>query len=126
MNESVRRSKRIFARTPGEQAFDRCLFPFAASFLVTIVLFIIGGIRHRSPSHTRSESALAVQLPDPVWLPWLYFALGLVLAGLWFRALLSLISAWRDPSATVLRFVSCVLLLPFAFMAFTFLSTPFR
>ena len=114
MNETVSRLKRIFARTPGERAFDRCLFPLAVFFVLSIVVGIIG------------ESVLAVSLPSPVWLTWLGFALGLILAVLWFRALFSVISAWRDPSATILRFVSCVLLLPFAYLAFTFVSIPFR
>src|SRR4051812_12968028 len=85
------RRERIFARTPGERAFDRCLFPFALSFVVSIVLGIIGRFRHRSPPHPQTESALTTPLsipvppPTPVWHLWLCFAIGLVLAALWVR-----------------------------------------
>lgn len=123
VNSSFSTSKRIFARTPGERAFDRCLFPYAVFFMFGTALGIIGGLRRRSPSHSRPESVLAVSPPSSAWFPWLTFGLGLILTVLWFRALISVIDAWHDPSAKVLRFVSCILLLPFAYAAFTLVST---
>jgi hypothetical protein len=130
MRESISRSKRIFTRTPGERAFDRCLFPFAVSFVVSFVLGVIGGPWLRSPSRPASELALTTPsqfpLPIPSWHLWLYFALGLVGALLWLRALLTLIGAWRDPSAKIQRFACCFLLIPFASIVYILLSAPFR
>jgi hypothetical protein len=65
-------------------------------------------------------------IPHSAWLVWFPFALGLLFAVLWVRAITSLIAAWSDPSAKILRFCALILLIPFAAVAVEFLLVPFR
>src|SRR5829696_8475663 len=101
-------------RLPGEVAFDRCFLPLIAISVITTAFEIFHGGFTRS-SGSLSETDLAAQTPPPIWLPWSTFALGILMAVLWVRALTSLVWAWRDPSSRVLRFSASVLLIPFAF-----------
>jgi hypothetical protein len=120
-NQVVRKSRRL----PGEIAFDRCFFPIAALFTFNIVWWILS-IRQDQTFKPPTEADLAAELPPPAWHLWLSFALGLVFAVLWFRALASVLRAWRDPSSRILRFSASVLLVPFAIAACRLLLTPFQ
>lgn len=111
-------------RLPGEIAFDRCFLPLIALSLFNIAFAIITGRLDQSEPLT--EVKLAAPVPPPLWHAWLWFALGLLLAALWFRAIVTLARAWRDPSARVLRFSASVLLLPFAVVTYQLLLTPFQ
>src|SRR5687767_12952065 len=99
-------------RLPGEIAFDHCFLPLVALSLFNIVFWIIA--RNLRPSEPLTEAQRAAEMPPPAWHASFWFALGLLLAVLWFRALVSLVRAWRDPSSKVLRFSAAALLLPFA------------
>jgi hypothetical protein len=111
-------------RLPGEIAFDRCLLPLVALSFLNI---IFGGIEWRlRPSGPLTEAQLDAEMPPPLWHEWLWFALGLLLVVLWFRAVVTLVRTWRDPSSRVLRFSSSVLLIPFAVATYRLLLTPFQ
>ena len=116
---------RKYGRTPGERAFDRCFLPFAAFFVLSLVFEVIAW-RLRPTSKPPTEAQLAAELPPPGWHLWLPFAFGLFLAVLWVRALITLVSVWRDPSSAVLRFSASVLLVPFAVVTSRLLLTPFQ
>ena len=115
---------RKHGRLPGEVAFDRCFLPLVALSVFNIVFAIIAD--RGTPSESLSEEQLAAEMPLPIWHAWLWFALGLLLAGLWFRAVVSLVRTWRDPSSRVLRFSASVLLIPFAVATCRLLLTPFQ
>jgi hypothetical protein len=89
------RIARIYGPTPGEMAFDRCLFPFVALFAFCA-----------SRPFEEQESLRA-------WFVWLDVALGVFAVVLWIRALIGLLQVWRDPSSRVLRFSASVLLFGF-------------
>src|SRR5687767_6672648 len=110
-------------RLPGEVAFDRCFLPLVSFWIFNIVFFFVG---QGGPSKPRSEAELAAETPPPIWQAWLWFAIGLVLAAFWFRAVITLTRAWQDPSSRVLRFSASVLLIPFANSAYRLLLTPFQ
>ena len=116
---------RKYGRTPGERAFDRCFLPFAAFFVLSIISEFIAW-RLRPPYKPPTEAQLAAELPPPAWHLWLPFAFGLLLAVLWVRALITLVSVWRDPTSRVLRFSASVLLIPFAVVTCRLLLTPFQ
>jgi len=121
---TAKQAARKHLRLPGEIAFDRCFLPLAALSLFNIIFAII--TLRLSPSEPLTEEQLAAEMPPPLWHAWLWFALGLLLAVLWFRAIVSLVRAWRDPSSRVLRFSASVLLIPFAVATFRLLLTPFQ
>ena len=112
-------------RLPGEVAFDRCFLPLAALSILSIAYQIIAW-RLRPPYKPPTEAQLAAELPPPAWHLWLPFAFGLLLAVLWVRALITLVSVWRDPTSRVLRFSASVLLIPFAVVTCRLLLTPFQ
>jgi hypothetical protein len=120
-SKQVARKRR---RLPGEIAFDRCFLPLVALSLLNITLSIIEW--RSSPSEPYTEEQLAAQMPPPLWHAWLWFTLGLLLAVLWFRAVVTLARAWRDPSSRVLRFSASVLLIPFAVATCRLLLTPLQ
>lgn len=111
-------------RLPGEIAFDRCFLPLVALSIFNIVLGIITERLDQSEPYTEKE--LAAATPAPLWHAWLWFVLGLRLSALWFRAVVTLARAWRDPSSKVLRFSASVLLIPFAVATYQLLMTPFQ
>ena len=104
---NTRQVARKRLRLPGEIAFDLCFLPLVA---LTLFNIIFSGDDWR----------------PPFWHGWLWFGLGLVLAALWFRAVFTLVRAWRDPSSRVLRFSTLMLLFPFAVATSRFLLAPFR
>jgi hypothetical protein len=112
-------------RLPGEIAFDRCFFPVAALFVLNVICGIIT-FRQYQTFEPPTEAELAVEIPQPAWHIWLPFVFGLLLAVLWFRALVSLVRTWRDPSSRVLRFSASMLLIPFAAVTCRLLLTPFQ
>jgi len=118
--KQVERKRR---RLPGEIAFDRCFLPLVALSLLNIFVGIIEW-RNR-PSAPLTEAQLDAEMPPPLWHAWLSFGLGLLLAALWVRAVVTLTRAWRDPSSRVLRFSASVLLIPFAVATCRLLLTPF-
>ena len=120
VNTTVRKRRRL----PGEIAFDRCFMPVAALFILKLVFFAIG-LTYERPKGPPTEAELATQLPPPAWHGWLFCGVGVVLAFLWVRALVTLIRAWSDPSSRVLRFAAVVLLIPFAIATCRFLLAPF-
>lgn len=107
---------RKHGRTPGERAFDRCLLPLVALFGFSLINEFFAW-RLRFPYKP--------QMPPLVWPAWLPFTVGLILAALWVRAVVSLVAVWRDPSSRVLRFSASILLIPFAFVTCHLLLTPF-
>lgn len=114
-------------RLPGEIAFDRCFLPLAALSLLHIGQIVFGIITRRPGQYAPlAGEPLAAEMPPPDWQAWLWFALGLLLAVLWFRAMGTLVRAWRDPSSRVLRFSASVLLIPFAVVTGRLLLTPFQ
>lgn len=111
-------------RLPGEIAFDSCFLPILALFLLNFTAILIGWIVRFAES--RSKGQLTAGMHPPHWHVWLWFALGLVFAGLWIRALIALIKAWRHPSSKILRFSASVLLIPLAVAAVCLLRVPFQ
>ena len=105
---------------PGEIAFDRCFIPVA-------ILATLGGTEQAVRALWLGD---AERLPEtsPRWAAyeWLWCGIGLAFACLWVRALLTLVRAWRDPSARILRFSASVLLIPFATAVWLLLRAPFR
>jgi hypothetical protein len=135
---------RRYSRTPGEQAFDRCFFPIAALFVFGVVLrlyplvalfvgevavgiigWTIGQSSEPGTDTDTGDVPVSAQIPHSAWLVWFSFALGLVLAILWVRAVAGLIATWADPSARILRFPALVLLVPFACVVVKLLLMPF-
>ena len=117
---NANQAARKHGRLPGEVAFDRCFLPLAALSVLSILFQFIAW-RLRAPYRPESEAEIPA-----AWLVWLPFALGLLLAVLWVRALFSLVTTWRDPSSQVLRFSASVLLIPFAIVTCQLLLTPFH
>ena len=118
------RTKRVFARTPGERAFDRCFFPLAIFFVGSVNLTAIEIVRQqRSGSNDTPHRALALLSPE--WLPWTSLIVGVLFSFLWVRALFSVIRSWDDPSARILRKVSCILLVSFAAVTYSLLTGGF-
>ena len=112
-------------RLPGEIAFDRCFLPLATLSVLSFIVEFIAW-RLRPPYKPETEAQLSAAIPPPAWHAWLPFAVGLLLAVLWVRALVSLVRVWRDPSSRVLRFSASVLLIPFAVVTCRLLHTPFQ
>lgn len=102
----------INKRTPGQRAFDRCFLPIAA----IAVIFMFG-------DHATTEKHIPV---TPHWWLWFLFLIGLGLATLWVRALGSLIDAWNDPSAKVIRFSASACLIVFGLIVIGLLRVPFH
>ena len=124
MNRS--RIARILLRTPGEVAFDRCFFPLAAVCILDVLangVAIVYDSATSTQGHTEAE--IAVAAPVSRWPLWIAFLIGLVTAFLWLRALISVVMAWRDPSASVLRFSAVGLLLFLAVVTVSLLRLPF-
>ena len=118
---ALRRPRRL----PGEIAFDRCFLPLVAVIVLQIIY------RNASSEFFVASEALNTEeftatISPPLWHAWLWFTFGLLLAVLWVRAVLTLARAWRDPSSRVVRFSSCVVLIPFAIITFGLLLHPFR
>lgn len=120
VNTTVRKRRRL----PGEIAFDRCFMPVVALFVLKLI-FVLIELAHEHPNRLPTEAELAAQLPPPAWQGWLFCGVGVVLAFLWVRAVVSLVRAWSDPSARVLRFVAVVLLVPFGIATCRYLLAPF-
>ncbi len=106
------------ARTPGEIAFDRCFLPLAIPFVLLPIITSMA-----SALQIPTESLFTLSQVGGKSVP---FALGLLFTALWARAFYSVIKGWGDPAAKVLRFVSMVLLLPFATLAYFLLKVPFQ
>lgn len=111
---------------PGEIAFDRCFLPVAAYCAITFFVGVARLSASKSSPLPITEEALAAELPPPFWQAWVWFALGLLLAALWCRALVTLARAWRDPSSRIVRFPASVLLIPFAVVAYQLIVLPYR
>ena len=90
------------SRSAGERAFDRCFFPFA---LYLFYLIALAAVFEVPPSSDPDMPGV-----PPVFV-WVLFALGILLSIHWVWALRSVIAAWRDPFARVLRFSSLALLI---------------
>ena len=116
---------RKHGRLPGEVAFDRCFLPLATLFILSIITEFVAWMV-RPPYKPESEAQLSAAMLPPAWNVWLPFTVGLLFAVLWLRALISLATAWRDPSSRVLRFSASVLLIPFAIVTCQLLFTPFQ
>lgn len=121
---NIKQVARKHRRLPGEIAFDRCFLPLVALSVLSIAFALISDWDH--PSGWHYEKQLVSAMPPPIWHTWLWFALGLLLAALWFHAIVSLVRAWRDPSSRFLRFSASVLLIPFAVATFQLLFLPFH
>jgi hypothetical protein len=104
-------------RSPGERAFDRCLFPFLLHLLQALALGVA------SLMDSRSDDGMP---PVPRLIVWALFSLDLLLCGHWAWAFRSVIAAWRDPFARVLRFSSLGLLLLYTPIIVGILRLPFR
>ena len=89
------------SRSAGERAFDRCFFPFA---LYVVYMLALSAVLEYPPSPDPDMPGV-----PPIFV-WVLFSLGLLLCTHWVWALRSVITAWRDPFARVLRFSSLGLL----------------
>ena len=123
---SARQTGVVPSCSPGERAFDRCFYPFGAVLALALAgilgeLFISYTVTHKP----HSEAEFEVTVPDPAWHTWLPFTLGVLLCIYWLWAFWSLLRAWRDPRARILRFSALFLLLFDASIAYLLLSSPF-
>jgi len=88
---------RKYGRTPGEKAFDRCFLPLAAVSVLGVVVGIIEWMSDRADKHVTEATIGNALGPAPIphsgWLVWFPFALGVLLAVLWVRAVVSLVAA---------------------------------
>lgn len=114
-------------RSPGERAFDRCFYPFGVVLLLPVITMAIHlVVRPSTPHRQRSEAELAAAMPDPAWLSWIPFTLGVLLCAYWVWALWSVLRAWHDPAARILRVSSILLLLFDAGIILALISEPFQ
>ncbi len=101
-------------RSAGERAFDRCLFPFVLHFIQAVLLGVV--------STLNSDD----DMPSvPQFVIWVMFGFDLLLCLHWAWAARSVIVAWRDPYAKVLRFSSLGLLLLYSPIIVGILRLPF-
>ena len=96
MNILTSEAYRSMGRSPGEQAFDRCLFAFGIYFLLLPGLILFGCLL---PDSDESFG------PPPLVL-WCLFIIGTLTLIHWLWALRSVVRAWHDAPARVLRFAS--------------------
>jgi hypothetical protein len=113
-------------RLPGEIAFDRCFLPLVAVIVLQMVYTAFLWVPMMGSSEGLTEEEVAAAIPPPLWHAWFWFTIGLLLAILWFRAIITLARAWRDPSSRVIRFAACVVLIPFAAVTCGLLLNPLR
>lgn len=106
-------------RTPGDRAFDRCFLPIVSIVVLEMPWAVISAV---SPC---DEKRLK-HVPLYWWESLLPFLVGLGLTILWVRALRSLIEAWNDPSAKVIRFSASACLIVFGLIVIGLLRIPFR
>lgn len=113
-----------FSRSPGERAFDRCFYPFGAILGLWIVgIFVDAFFRDSGARKLHSEAELSTAVPDPAWHAWLPYAISVILCGYWFWALLSVLRAWTDPRARILRLSALTLLIFYAGVAYLLLTS---
>jgi hypothetical protein len=82
--------------------------------------------RLRAAYEPLAKTQAVADIPAPLWRFWVPFAFGLILAVLWIRALIGLLSVWHDSSSRVLRFSASVLLIPFGIATCQLLLMPFH
>ena len=100
-----------------ERAFDGCFFPFALYLLHLLALAVF----------LAETSDSGQEMPGvPPLLNWVLFSLGVLLSVHWIWAFRSVIAAWWDPYARVLRFSSLGLLFFAACIVWGLLRLPFH